>query len=129
VIARLVTTGTAALSAIVVAGALGAKGAGTFAQVRVIPGVIGALLGGGITIATPYLIGAKKYPAQAITETTMAIGIVVSLLGVAAWMACGSLLHAHVFTELSTTAALAVGLSIPFELILNYLNSVQQGLQ
>jgi len=129
VIARLVTTGTAALSAVVVAGALGAKGAGTFAQVRVIPGVIGALLGGGITIATPYLIGSKRYPTQAITETTMAIGLVVSLLGVAAWMACGSILHAHVFTELSTVAALAVGLSIPFELILNYLNSVQQGLQ
>lgn len=129
VVARLVTTGTAALSAIIVAHALGAKGAGTFAEVRVIPGTISALLGGGITIAVPYLIGAKKYPVRAITETAVFLGLIISGIGWLAWLACGSLLHAHVFTELSATAALAVGLSIPLEVILNYLNSVQQGLQ
>jgi O-antigen/teichoic acid export membrane protein len=129
VVARLLVTGAAALSALVVASTLGAKGAGTFAQVRVLPTVIAALLGGGVTIATPYLIGARRYPVQAITETSMALALGLSVVGCAAWLLCGTLLHAHIYTELSQQAALCVGLAIPLQLLSNYLNSIQQGMQ
>jgi O-antigen/teichoic acid export membrane protein len=129
VVARLVVTGTAALSAMIVAGTLGAKGAGTFAEVRVLPSVIAALLGGGVTIAAPYLIGARKHPVQAITETTVAIGCGLGAVGLVAWALASHFLHSHVFTELSGSATIAVGLSIPLQLLLNYLNSIQQGLQ
>jgi O-antigen/teichoic acid export membrane protein len=129
VAARFVVTGAAAISALVVATTLGAKGAGTFAQVRVLPHVIAALLGAGITIANPYLIGARRYSVQAIVETSVAIGLLLSALGFAAWMACAHLLDAHIFTELSRSAVVAVGVGIPLQLLCNYLNSVQQGLQ
>jgi O-antigen/teichoic acid export membrane protein len=129
VVGRMFVTGAAATSAFVVASTLGAKGAGTFAQVRVLPTAIAAILGAGLTIAIPYLIGARKYSVQAITETSMAIGIVLSVVGWGLWQLCGTLLHAHVYTALSHQAALAVGLSIPLQIFCNYLNSVQQGLQ
>lgn len=129
VVARLIVTGAAAVSAMIVATTLGAKGAGTFAQVRVLPSVIAALLGGGVTIAAPYLIGGRKYPVQAITETTVAIGLALGAVGVAIWILASHFLHSHVFTELSGPAAMAVGLSIPLQVLLNYLNSIQQGLQ
>jgi O-antigen/teichoic acid export membrane protein len=129
VVARLIVTGTAAVSAMIVASTLGAKGAGTFAQVRVLPSVIAALLGGGVTIAAPFLVGSRKYPVQAITETTVAIGCLLGALGLSGWLVASHLLHSHVFTELSPAAAMAVGLSIPLQVLLNYLNSIQQGLQ
>jgi O-antigen/teichoic acid export membrane protein len=129
VVARLLVTGTAALSAFVVASALGAKGAGTFAQVRVLPSTVAALLGAGITIANPYLIGARKYPVQAITETSMALAALLGGVGWGLWLLCGHFLHAHLYTELSQRAALAVGFSIPLQIFFNYLNSIQQGVQ
>lgn len=127
--ARYIVTALAAASAVIVATSLGAKGAGTYAQVRVLPTVIAALLGGGLTIATPYFIGAKKYPTQAILETSMTLGIVLSVVGWGVWVLAGTVLHTHVYTQLSPAAALCVGLAIPLQIFSNYLNSVQQGLQ
>ena len=127
--ARLITNAAAALSAYIVAHALGAEGAGTFAQVRVLPTVIAALLGAGVTISTPYLVGSKKYPVQAIAGTAMGIGVVVGAVGWVIWLLLGTLLHAHVYTKLSPTAALAVGVCVPLEVFVNNLNSIQQGLR
>lgn len=125
---RFVTAGASAVAAIIVANALGAKGAGVYAQVRVLPNVISAVLGAGITIANPYLVGSRKYPVAAITQTTAALALILGSIGWVAWWACGGLLHAHVYTELSASAALVVGLSIPLNLVRDYLNSIQQGL-
>jgi O-antigen/teichoic acid export membrane protein len=129
VIGKFLSTGAAALAAVVVANALGAKGAGTFAQVRVLPSAIAAILGAGITIANPYLVSSRRYSVQAITETTVALGLVVGLLGWLGWAAASRLLHAHFYTELTPGAALLVGLAIPASMLRDYLNSVQQGLQ
>ncbi len=129
VVAKLLSTAAAALSALVVANTLGAKGAGTFALVRVLPAVIAAVLGAGITIANPYLVGSRRYSAQAITETTVARGIATGILGWLGWFACGALLHTSFYSELSRSAALLVGLAIPLNILRDYLNSVQQGLQ
>jgi O-antigen/teichoic acid export membrane protein len=126
---RFISSGAGALAALVVANALGAKGAGVYAQVRVLPNVIAAMLGAGITIANPYLVGSRKYPVRAITETTAALALILGIAGWIAWWAAGDLLHAHIYTELTATAALMVGLSIPLNMVRDYLNSIQQGLQ
>lgn len=126
---RFLSSGAGALAAVIVANTMGAKGAGTYALVRVVPNVISALLGAGITIANPYLVGSRRYPVQAITETTVVLGLIVGAVGWLAWWVCGGVLHAHVYTELTATAALMVGLSIPLNVVRDYLNSIQQGLQ
>jgi O-antigen/teichoic acid export membrane protein len=128
VVAKLASTATAALAALVVANTLGAKGAGTFALVRVVPSVIAAMMGAGITIANPYLVSSRRYTAQAVTETTVALGLVVGFLGWAAWIACGTILHATFYSTLSRDAALLVGLAIPLSMLRDYLNSIQQGM-
>jgi O-antigen/teichoic acid export membrane protein len=129
VVTKLLATAIAALAAIVVAGAMGPGGAGTFALVRVLPGTVAAVMGAGMTIANPYLIGGRRYSVQAITETTVALGLALGALGCLGWWAAGSLLHLHFFTTLSAREALLVGLAIPMNLLRDYLNSVQQGLR
>lgn len=128
VVANFVHAAAAAAAAVVVANTLGSAGAGTFAQVRVIPTVIASLLGAGVTIANPYMVASKRYPVQAITETTVALALVMGGLGWLGWLLGGSLLHAHVYTELSREAALLVGASIPLHMLRFYLNSIQQGM-
>jgi len=123
------STGAAALAAVIVANQLGAKGAGIFALARVVPTVVAGLLGAGITMADAYLVGAKKYPVQAITETNMAIGILLSIVGWGGWWACDHLLQAKFFSTLPLSVVLILGASIPVQLIRNYLNAIQQGLQ
>lgn len=129
VVGKLLATAAAALAALVVAGAMGPSGAGTFALVRVLPGTIAAVLGAGMTIANPYLIGSRRHSVQAITETTVALGLGFGVLGCVGWWAAGNLLHTHFYATLSARDALLVGLAIPMNLLRDYLNSVQQGLR
>jgi len=129
VFTKLASTGAAALATVVVATTLGPKGAGTYALIRMLPNVIAAMMGAGITIANPYLVSSKRYTPQVITETTLALGLVVGFLGWGVWAACSTFLHNTFYTELSQTAAIFVGLSIPLCMLRDYLNSVQQGMQ
>jgi O-antigen/teichoic acid export membrane protein len=124
-----VSTGAAALAAIVVANVLGAAGAGTFALARVVPNLVALLLGAGITIANPYLVASRRYPVQAIAETNVALAGLLGVVGLGGWILCSDLLQAHFFATLDKGPMLLLGLSIPLQILRNYLNAIQQGLQ
>lgn len=129
VAARYVAIAAKAAAALIVATSLGAAGAGTFALVRVLPHVGAALLGLGMSIATPYLIGSRRYAVQAITENTVAIGLLLSAVGWTVWLLLSGVLHGRFYTELPASSVLVVGAALPLLLLRNYLNSIQQGLQ
>ena len=128
-VTSFLSTGAAALAAMLVANVLGAKGAGVFALARVVPTVVAAVLGAGVTMSNAYLVGGRRYSIKAITEASMFLALVIGFLGWAGWIAGGSFIHARFFSSLSETAVLLVGVSIPLQMVRNYLNSVQQGLQ
>ena len=128
-VTSFLSTGAAAVAAMLVANVLGAKGAGVFALARVVPTVVAAVLGAGVTMSNAYLVGGRRFSIQAITEASMALALVIGFIGWGAWIAGGSFIHARFFSSLSETAVLLVGISIPLQMIRNYLNSVQQGLQ
>ena len=120
---------TKAAIALVVASTLGAKGAGTFAMVRILPHLGANVLCLGISIAVPYLIAGRRHGLQAITQTVVALGLLLGALGYAGWFLFSGLLHARFFTELPEGAVLLVGAGMPLLLLRNYLNSVQQGME
>ena len=128
-VTSFLSTGAAALAAMLVANVLGAKGAGVFALARVVPTVVAAVLGAGVTMSNAYLVGGRRYSIQAITEASMSLALIIGFIGWAGWIAAGSIIHARFFSSLSETAVLLVGISIPVQMVRNYLNSVQQGLQ
>src|SRR5690349_2502768 len=123
------STAAAAVAAMVVANTMGAKGAGIFALARVVPTTVAALLGAGVTMSNAYLVGARKYPVQVICEASMALALILSVVGWGGWIAAGHLIQWKFFTSLTYTAVLLVGISIPLQMVRNYLNSIQQGLQ
>ena len=128
-VTSFLSTGAAALAAMLVANVLGAKGAGVFALARVVPTVVAAVLGAGVTMSNAYLVGGRRYSIQAITEASMSLALIIGFIGWGVWIAAGSIVHARFFSSLSETAVLLVGISIPVQMVRNYLNSVQQGLQ
>src|SRR5262249_775264 len=83
---RWIAIAAAALTGMVIANTMGARGAGIFAMVRVFPAVVAGLLGAGITNANPYFIGARKHPVQAVTETTVALGLILGGIGWWGWL-------------------------------------------
>ena len=127
--ARYLGNGAKAGAALVVATTLGTAGAGTFALLRVWPHLAAALLGGGITIATPYLVGSRKYPVRVIGQMVTAVGLLMGMFAYAVWVLASGFLESKFHGQLSHGDFLLVGISIPFLLIRNNLNSVQQGLQ
>src|SRR5207248_9151830 len=104
-------------------------GVGAFALARVVPTVVAAVLGAGVTMSNAYLVGGRRVSIQAITEASMALALVIGFIGWGVWIAGGSFIHARFFSSLSETAVLLVGISIPLQMIRKYLYSVQQGLQ
>jgi len=127
--ARYAANGAKALTALLVATTLGTAGAGAFALIRIWPHLATAILGGGFTIAAPYFIGSRRYPVDAVNQTAVALGIRWGFVTYVGWVAASGLLMGRFQGELSYEAVLLVGLGIPFLLMRNYLNSVQQGLQ
>jgi O-antigen/teichoic acid export membrane protein len=124
-----VANGAKAAIALVVASTLGAKGTGTFAMVRILPHLGANILGMGVTIAVPYLIGGRRHTAQAATETVVALGLLLGAVGYTAWFLFAGFLHGRFYTQLPAGAVLLVGAGMPLLLLRNYLNSVQQGMQ
>src|SRR5207244_3822031 len=91
--------------------------------------VVAAVLGAGVTMSNAYLVGGRRYSIQAITEASMSLALIIGFIGWGVWIAAGSIVHARFFSSLSETAVLLVGISIPVQMVRNYLTSVQQGLQ
>jgi O-antigen/teichoic acid export membrane protein len=128
-IAQYLSLAAAAAAAVIIATKLGPAGAGTYTMVRVLPSTVAALLGAGMTIANPFMIGRRKHPVQAITETTVAIGLLISGLAYLGWVLCAGVLQARFFNSLPAGMVLVIGLLIPLNMLRDYLNSIQQGLQ
>src|SRR5438874_2724990 len=118
-VTSFLSTGAAALAAMLVANVLGAKGAGVFALARVVPTVVAAVLGAGVTMSNAYLVGGRRYSIQAITEASMSLALIIGFIGWGGWIACGSIVHARFFSSLSETAVLLVGISIPVQMVRN----------
>ena len=125
----LLSSGATAVGALVVANALGARGAGLFTLARVVPTVAAGMLGAGITIANPYFIGGRRHSVQVIAETNVVLGLVFGLVGLGAWIVAGPLLMTSFFRNVSAWPVALLGVSVPILLLRNYLNSIQQGLQ
>src|SRR6184192_2492934 len=80
-VTSFLSTGAAALAAMLVANVLGAKGAGVFALARVVPTVVAAVLGAGVTMSNAYLVGGRRYSIQAITEASMSLALIIGFIG------------------------------------------------
>ena len=100
-VTSFLSTGAAALAAMLVANVLGAKGAGVFALARVVPTVVAAVLGAGVTMSNAYLVGGRRYSIQAITEASMSLALIIGFIGWGVWIAAGSIVHARFFSSLS----------------------------
>ena len=129
VFGRWLGVAAAAGAGLLVADTMGAAGAGTFAMIRVIPAGVAAMLGAGVGPANAYLVGGRKYPVQAITETTVALALVAGALGWGLWLAGLGFIHARFYPMLTTGVVALVGLGVLLNLLRDYLNSIQQGLQ
>jgi len=125
----LLSSGATAIGALVVANALGARGAGLFTLARVVPTVAAAVLGAGITIANPYFIGGRRHSVQAIAETNVLLGLVLGLVGLAGWILAAPVLMTSFYRQVAVWPVVVLGLTVPILLLRNYLNAIQQGLQ
>src|SRR2546428_6309492 len=128
-VTSFLSTGAAALAAMLVANQLGAKGAGVFALARVVPTVVAAVLGAGVTMSNAYLVGGRRYSIQSITEASMSLALIIGFIGWGGRLACGSGIHAPFFSSPTRTAGLPVGIPIPRPMVPHHPHSVQHGLQ
>src|SRR5256885_16319603 len=99
-VTSFLSTGAAALAAMLVANQLGAKGAGVFALTRVVPTVVAAVLGAGVTMSNAYLVGGRCYSIQAITEASMSLALIIGFIGWGRRIACGITVHVRRFSTL-----------------------------
>src|SRR2546427_12737578 len=79
-VTSFLSTGAAALAAMLVANVLGAKGAGVFALARPVPTVVAAVLRAGVPLSHAALAGGRRSSLQARREASMSAALLLRLL-------------------------------------------------
>jgi O-antigen/teichoic acid export membrane protein len=125
----VLSTAVTAVAGLVVARVLGAEGAGIFALARAVPTVATLLMGLGVTLASTYLVAGRHRPRQVVMESSVALALGLGAVGLGGWALCLGLLRAHMFHALTPTALLVLGTAVPLQVLRNFLNAIQQGLQ
>ena len=117
------------LATVIIARTYGTKEVGYYALFRLIPNLTNLLMGLGLCMAIPYLIGNKKATPSTILNVLLAASIPLSILMMITWWLAAPLLKLWFFRDLDQNTIIFACV-LPGLICFNYtLNSIINGLQ
>jgi O-antigen/teichoic acid export membrane protein len=127
--ARVAAVVGLAVATIVVARVGGPAAVGTYALMRMLPGLAGVLCVGGLPGALAYFLAAPRRTAPRTWSTILAITAVGSALGTAAWCLATPLLQRLFFRTESGWVVMAAGATVATQMMLTVGKTALQGLE
>lgn len=124
--ARVIAILGLALATVVVARAGGAAAVGSYALLRMLPGLVGVLAVCGLPGAMAYFVSANR--EGRLWQTVAAILATGALLGAAVWALVAPLLASAFFPYDSTAVIAAAGVAVATQLVLTVGKTALQGL-
>lgn len=126
--ARVVAIAGLAVATIVVARVGGPAAVGTYALMRMLPGLVGVVCVGGLPGALAYFLAAPRRTTPRLWSTILLLTALGSALGVAAWCLGTPLLHRVFFRTESGWVVLAASATVASQLALTVGKTALQGL-
>ena len=117
------------LATVVVARVGGASAVGSYALLRMLPGLVGVVSVAGLPGAQAYFLAAPRRGAPRLWPTLMLILIGGAALGSAAWVAAAPVLRHTFFREDTTLLVAAAGATVASQLFLTAGKTALQGLE
>ena len=118
-----------AVATIVVARAGGPAAVGTYALLRMLPGLVGVLCVGGMPGALGYFLSENRRHVAGLWSTLWAILLAGSGLGVLVWLIATPLLTTALFSDDTVTVIAWAGVTVASQLLLTFGKTALQGLQ
>jgi O-antigen/teichoic acid export membrane protein len=126
-VARTVALAALTLSSLVVARTLGPAGVGALSLLRVLPWLVGVLLGGGLYGAAPYFLSGPGRTDPAYRSTFPSMAAVAGVVGTVLWVAAAPALQGWLFPQMSTAVLALAGLTVLTQLSESTAKACSQG--
>lgn len=126
---RLVALVALALGTVVVARTGGASDVGTYALLRVLPGLTGVVAACGLPAATAYFLAGPTRAHPRLWPTLVAVTLAGGGLGAVAWLVASPMLHAVFFDTLGVGVVAAASVAVFTQLPLAVGKGCLQGLE
>lgn len=118
-----------AVATIVVARAGGPAAVGTYALLRMLPGLVGVVCVGGLPGALGYFLSEPRRHVAGLWASLWAILVTGSGLGVLVWLLVSPLLASTFFPDDTVTVIAWAGVAVASQLLLTFGKTALQGLQ
>jgi O-antigen/teichoic acid export membrane protein len=127
VAARGLAMAAVAVGTLIVARADGAAAVGVLAMLRVLPGLVGVVLSGGLPGALPYFLAGPDREDPRLPSSVMAIAVAGGVAGTVGWALAAPALTPLFFRGQSTLVVACAGLTVLTQLLATTTKACNQG--
>ena len=125
VVARILALVALGLSTIVIARVSGPSGVGVFALLRVLPGLVGVVVSGGLPTGVPYFFAQSG--RRGLRATVLTVMLVAGVAGTLMWIAGSEVMREVFFSDLSHGLVVLAGCTVFTQLIVATAKGTSQG--
>ena len=125
VVARVLALVALGLSTVVVARISGPSGVGVFALLRVLPGLVGVLVSGGLPTGVPFFFAQPGRPA--LRSTVVVTMLVAGIAGTLLWAVGAHVIRDLFFSDLSDGLVVLAGCTVFTQLVVATAKGASQG--
>jgi O-antigen/teichoic acid export membrane protein len=124
VVARVLALVALGVSTVLVARTSGPTGVGVLALLRVLPGLVGVLISGGLPTGVPYFF---SQPRKGLRSTVVVMMLASGVLGTVLWTLAAVPLRNLFFSDLSTGLVILAGMTVFTQLLVATAKGTAQG--
>jgi len=127
-IARVLALAALTLTTMLVARTIGAEGVAALSLLRLLPWLVGLVLGGGLYGAAPYFLSGATRNEPSYRATFPAIAVGAGVLGAGVWVALAPVLHHAFFPQMGIAAVTAAAVTVATQLLETTAKACSQGI-
>jgi O-antigen/teichoic acid export membrane protein len=127
-VARLLALGALTITSLLIARTTGAEGVAALSLLRLLPWLVGVILGGGLYGAAPYFLSGPARDDPAYRATFPAIAVGAGAVGAAAWVALSPVLHSALLPQLALGVVAAAAVTVASQLLETTAKACSQGM-
>ncbi len=127
VLARIGALVALGLSTLLVARTGGAAAVGTYALLRVLPGLVGVVMSAGLPGAVAYFLAGPTRHDRRLPATLVTMALAGGVAGAAVWAGGSIVLGSRLFRDVPLTLVLVAGITVLTQLIVATAKSCSQG--
>lgn len=126
-VARVIALAALTLASLMVARTLGPAGIGALSLLRVLPWLVGVILGGGLYGAAPFFLSGPRREDAAFRATFPAMAVTAGVVGTWLWVLAAPALKASLFPQMGTAVVMLAGATVLTQLLETTSKACSQG--